>query len=230
MNGTSYEKLSIERLNKERGERRNALASKIQSIRKEREALLNSYCTVRIARLLASTLPFVSLAIPLVLVFVLSGQHLFFIVVGACILFGYVLAKTEDWRKSAEEKALRHSGDKATSLDKRESTAEDAEERLNHWYKAEYDRICSNWSTYPPDWEDRRRRVLSRDNHCCTQCGWPRGYKRRARKLHVHHKVAISDGGKHSLSNLTTLCHICHRKVDKRHRGVTKVPFTRKRT
>ncbi|MEW5994626.1 MAG: HNH endonuclease [Candidatus Zixiibacteriota bacterium] len=67
---------------------------------------------------------------------------------------------------------------------------------------------------YPPDWEERRGLVKLRDGWRCAECGWPAGVKRKARNLHVHHIVPLSDGGDNSLHNLTTLCHICHRSQE----------------
>jgi predicted DNA-binding transcriptional regulator YafY len=57
---------------------------------------------------------------------------------------------------------------------------------------------------YPDDWEQRRKRVLKRDNYECQQCGT------MDTELHVHHTTPISEGGGHELSNLTTICHSCH--------------------
>ena len=54
--------------------------------------------------------------------------------------------------------------------------------------------------------------VLERDGHTCTRCGWPKGVKRKVRKLHVHHLRRHSRGGDHALLNLATLCDICHGK------------------
>jgi hypothetical protein len=65
---------------------------------------------------------------------------------------------------------------------------------------------------YPPDWDERRYLVKKRDNWSCTKCSWPHGFKRLARNLHVHHNIPISKGGNNALSNLITLCHVCHRK------------------
>jgi hypothetical protein len=88
--------------------------------------------------------------------------------------------------------------------------------------RCEYDQSCELCLTYPPDWKNRRDEALARDGYRCTQCRWPEGAKRRSRELHVHHVVAISESGTHVLSNLVTLCHICHRKVDSKHRIVRK--------
>lgn len=57
---------------------------------------------------------------------------------------------------------------------------------------------------YPDDWEQRRKRVLKRDNYECQQCGVT------DTELHVHHTTPISEGGGHKLSNLTTICQSCH--------------------
>ena len=65
------------------------------------------------------------------------------------------------------------------------------------------------WEDYPDDWDRLRIKVLKRDNFECTNCG--KGAKHEI--LQVHHKTPISEGGNHSLSNLTTLCHPCHEDV-----------------
>jgi len=65
------------------------------------------------------------------------------------------------------------------------------------------------WEGYPEDWNRLRSRVLDRDGNKCTNCG----ATAKEETLHVHHQTQISDGGSHSLSNLTTLCHPCHEEV-----------------
>lgn len=57
---------------------------------------------------------------------------------------------------------------------------------------------------YPDDWDQRRKRVLKRDNYECQQCD------ATDTELHVHHTTPISDGGGHELSNLTTICQSGH--------------------
>ncbi len=84
----------------------------------------------------------------------------------------------------------------------------------------EYDQICIKLNDYPPDWDLRRKKVLERDNYTCTECGWPKGFKRKSRELHIHHIISLSKGGDNSLDNLITLCHVCHKKVDNSHRLV----------
>lgn len=63
----------------------------------------------------------------------------------------------------------------------------------------------SNWS----ELSDKRKRM---DNFTCKLCGWYAGPKER-NKLHVHHKVPLSKGGRNVLSNLITLCQDCHSKI-----------------
>ena len=84
----------------------------------------------------------------------------------------------------------------------------------------QYEWECEQYCSYPPDWHKRREVVLIRDGYRCTSCGWPDGFKRKRRELHVHHVKSLARGGTNSLENLTTLCHMCHRSVDGDHRGV----------
>lgn len=59
---------------------------------------------------------------------------------------------------------------------------------------------------YPADWPSRSAEVRKRDGYACVRCG-------ATRELHVHHRVALSDGGTHDLTNLVTLCSRCHALV-----------------
>lgn len=67
-----------------------------------------------------------------------------------------------------------------------------------------------------PNWEDKRRQTLERDNHTCVRCG-------DEDDLHVHHirprRKFIEDGeydyeAANQLDNLTTLCVECHPTVE----------------
>jgi hypothetical protein len=86
-----------------------------------------------------------------------------------------------------------------------------------------YDRQCELSDSYPPDWRARRETLLKRDGNKSTSCGWPDGVRRKRRELQIHHIISLAKGGDNSLSNLTTLCHICHRNVDSDHSGVHAV-------
>jgi len=92
--------------------------------------------------------------------------------------------------------------------------AKDRDAQLTKTIEEEWDTYCINYSGYPPDWKYRVLLVLDRDSHTCTECGWPNGVKRKVRQLHVHHVKSHSRGGNHALSNLVTLCDICHRKQE----------------
>jgi DNA-directed RNA polymerase subunit RPC12/RpoP len=65
------------------------------------------------------------------------------------------------------------------------------------------------WDDYPDHWDKLRQKVLSRDGNRCTECG----ATAQEEVLHVHHITPIAEGGRHSMSNLTTLCHPCHEDV-----------------
>jgi 5-methylcytosine-specific restriction endonuclease McrA len=67
------------------------------------------------------------------------------------------------------------------------------------------------WTTYPPDWDDRRDLVGDRDEYCCSECGV-------GNMLHLHHVRALHDGGTHRIENLILLCAHCHSQV---HGGAT---------
>lgn len=82
-----------------------------------------------------------------------------------------------------------------------------AAEILSAW-----DSYNESFKDYPPDWNERRYIVKKRDDWSCAKCGWPSGSRRLARNLHVHHIIPLSEGGDNALSNLITLCHVCHRK------------------
>ena len=59
--------------------------------------------------------------------------------------------------------------------------------------------------------EKIRKAVLKRDSFdgcpCCIWCGQP---SPEGRGLHLHHVIRRSQGGKHEVNNLVTLCFRCH--------------------
>ena len=65
---------------------------------------------------------------------------------------------------------------------------------------------------YPPDWDQRRKKVLRRDDWVCQSCGEKSGPHADGQGviLQVHHKNPLSEGGTNALRNLETLCIDCH--------------------
>jgi hypothetical protein len=59
-----------------------------------------------------------------------------------------------------------------------------------------------------PFWKDRAQEVRKRDNYSCQKCGG--NGPRDKIELHVHHIVPRGRGGSDALTNLITLCKICH--------------------
>ena len=57
---------------------------------------------------------------------------------------------------------------------------------------------------YDARWARRRRQFL-REHPTCVLCGRP--------AMHVHHRIALRDGGDASDENLLALCHSCHSSV-----------------
>lgn len=65
---------------------------------------------------------------------------------------------------------------------------------------------CRNW-TYPGNWGEVSRRIRTRDNYQCHDCG------STSQPLDVHHIIYLSKYGTNQQGNLVTLCRPCHEKV-----------------
>lgn len=65
---------------------------------------------------------------------------------------------------------------------------------------------------------DTRWNVLARDNFQCQVCG-----ESNEDRLHLHHIIFRSHGGEDDVTNLITLCFLCHRKF---HDHPTWLEFT----
>jgi len=69
-------------------------------------------------------------------------------------------------------------------------------------------------------WYEARDKRLKLDNYQCQEdgCGSKTG-------VQVHHKVPVSHGGSHAMSNLLTLCSKCH---SKQHKHLMKLSWMKK--
>jgi hypothetical protein len=61
-----------------------------------------------------------------------------------------------------------------------------------------------------------RGKAFKRDHYRCVRCG------KVETMLHAHHEQARSEGGSHKMSNLTTLCKVCHQLTDSYGRNVLR--------
>lgn len=59
------------------------------------------------------------------------------------------------------------------------------------------------WPDYPPDWEERRDKMLAAFQYGCRECGTDE-------ELQVHHKFSLQRGGNNKPENLEVLCIECH--------------------
>ena len=74
---------------------------------------------------------------------------------------------------------------------------------------------------YPPDWKEKRRKALERDNYTCQKCGLTNkeSLEKFGEELSVHHKNG--DKFDSRLENLVTLCRSCHQAVENTIRAQT---------
>lgn len=91
--------------------------------------------------------------------------------------------------------------------------------KLKHKLRTENSRCIRKNRKY---YEFMRRIVLDRDKHKCRQCG-------SDDMLEVHHIVERCNGGTDDISNLITLCAVCHANKHKG-QGVYKIMMKRIRT
>ena len=65
--------------------------------------------------------------------------------------------------------------------------------------------IYDYWPDYPPDWEERRQKLIRRRNGQCQKCS-------ATKRLQAHHEIPFWRGGSNKLKNLELLCISCHGK------------------
>ena len=78
---------------------------------------------------------------------------------------------------------------------------------------------------YGPYWITKAKTVRKRDNYQCQACGIKQCDMKYT--LHVHHIIPLRTFGRNykkanELSNLITLCPVCHKHIEKRGIGVLK--------
>ena len=78
---------------------------------------------------------------------------------------------------------------------------------LGEYFRAANDNpgvLTCNVQTFDRDVpQSVKREVKLRDGHKCTVCG-------SRQRLEVDHRRALMNGGSNHISNLATLCHVCH--------------------
>lgn len=70
---------------------------------------------------------------------------------------------------------------------------------------------------YGEGWEEIRKKAYERDSYSCQKCF------KRGGSLHAHHKIPFAESKDNSLTNLVTLCPICHNSVEKIYRETKMV-------
>lgn len=72
--------------------------------------------------------------------------------------------------------------------------------------KRRLDYIHDYMLQYPPDWENRRKKLKEIRNYKCVKCG--NNYR-----LQIHHIIPLSKGGSNKIENLEFVCRNCHLKL-----------------
>jgi 5-methylcytosine-specific restriction endonuclease McrA len=152
-----------------------------------------------------------------------AGYDLFLLLLLALVLYNVAPACARLIERKTRPLVIARHRTEILPYEKKVERARATLARINESYAIEWSNACDSFSDYPPDWGERCAIVKERDGHKCTQCGYPDGFRRRSRELHVHHVVPLAKGGTNEITNLITLCHVCHRKVGTGHAGVRKL-------
>lgn len=114
--------------------------------------------------------------------------------------------------QSQLQKAMRELYD----FESTEETIKDVAEKDIKSAKEILKSVYDYWPGYPPDWDERRDALHIAVGARCRRCGFKKYRDRptdKRRTFHVHHKIPISKGGTHKISNLKLLCRKCHQKA-----------------
>ncbi len=66
--------------------------------------------------------------------------------------------------------------------------------------------IYDHLPCWPPDWEERKRRVIRQNGSLCSSCG-------KEQDGYLVHDIPVFEGGTNELENLTLICATCYRSV-----------------
>ena len=84
-------------------------------------------------------------------------------------------------------------------------------EKSVHWRGGYESRAPRGW-----EWKQRRLECYARDNWKCQDCGVKctggKGARSSSTRIQAHHIIRRRDGGGDELTNLVTLCLVCHRR------------------
>lgn len=193
----------------------------IYKVEEAKELMLTSYISVRYLRFLENYLTWrLGLIVLIFLYFIVkfSEENIlqliyFFLMPIMFVLIVFISII----RKNVEKNAIADAGDDWIFAEKLIDSHRIELNKILAEKKETEDFLYSKWkNSYPPDWSYRREKIKNRDSYICLHCGYPMGFKRSTRKLHVHHKIPISKGGTHDSSNLITLCSRCHYNTHRR--------------
>ena len=66
--------------------------------------------------------------------------------------------------------------------------------------------IYDHLPCWPPDWDERERRVIWENGSICSDCG-------EEQDLYLGHDIPVFEGGSNELENLTLICAECYRSM-----------------
>ena len=68
--------------------------------------------------------------------------------------------------------------------------------------------IYDHLPTWPPDWDERKRRVIRENGSICSHCD-------EEQDVYLVHDIPVFEGGTNELDNLTLICTACHTSMYK---------------
>jgi 5-methylcytosine-specific restriction endonuclease McrA len=71
-----------------------------------------------------------------------------------------------------------------------------------------------NSNLYGEGWSELSKQVRQRDSWTCQRC--KKNCSNQKQKLHAHHIIELSKGGKNRSENLISVCEDCHKIIHRR--------------